>query len=314
MGDLAAIFPGQGSQAVGMGCDVADASARAREVFDQANEVVGFDLARICFEGPVEELERTDIQQPAIFVTSVAIWAALMEGGGSRESFARMAGLSLGEYTALHLAGALSFEDALRLVQRRGELMQQASLATPSGMASLVNADEATAQALCDRARGDDVLGPANFNCQGQIVISGHKSACERALALAGEFGCRGVALPVAGAFHSPLMEPAAEGLWTMLEQTVFSIPEVPVIANVDCQYHRDAAGLRESLRQQLTQPVLWQRCIERMIEAGVDGFVEIGPGRVLTGLMRRIDRRVKVTNLSKAESLPSAVLQLDVG
>ena len=192
--------------------------------------------------------------------------------------------------------------------------MQQASLAAPGGMASLIGADEAAARALCDRARGDDVLGPANFNCPGQIVISGHKVACDRALVLAEEFGCRAVALPVAGAFHSPLMEPAADGLWATLDQTDFSVPAVPVIANANCEYHRDAAGLRESLKRQLTQPVLWQRCIERMIKEGITRFVEIGPGRVLTGLMRKINRQVSAINLSKAESLPGAVLQPDAG
>ena len=236
------------------------------------------------------------------------------EAGGKREQFARMGGLSLGEYTALHIAGALTFEDALRLVRRRGELMQEAALATPGAMASLIGADEAGARALCDRARGDDVLGPANFNCPGQIVISGSKAACERAVGLAGEFGCRALALPVAGAFHSPLMEPAAAGLWAMLEQTHFSVPEVPVIANVDCEYHRDAGGLRESLKRQLTQPVLWQRCIETMIEEGLGRFVEIGPGRVLTGLMRKINRQVKAINLSKAETLAGAVVQSGTG
>jgi [acyl-carrier-protein] S-malonyltransferase len=297
-----------------MGRDVAETSVGARKIFDRANEVVGYDLACICFDGPADQLERTDIQQPAIFVASVAIWTAFTETGGGREQFARMGGLSLGEYTALHVAGALTFEDALRLVRRRGELMQQASVAVPSGMASLIGAEEAAARALCDKARGDDVLGPANFNCPGQIVISGHKVACERALALAGEFGCRAIALPVAGAFHSALMEPAADGLWTTLKQTHFSTPAVPVIANVDCEYHRDPGGLRESLKRQLTQPVLWQRCVERMIEEGCDRFAEIGPGRALTGMMRKINRQVQAINLSKVESLAGAVLQPGAG
>ncbi|UCE62147.1 MAG: ACP S-malonyltransferase [Phycisphaerales bacterium] len=314
MNDSAAIFPGQGSQSVGMGRDVAEACAAARRVFDRANEVVGYDLACVCFGGPAEELERTDRQQPAIFVTSVALWTAFVEAGGRREQFSRMGGLSLGEYTALHLAGALTFDDALKLVQRRGELMQQASTAAPSGMASLVGADEAAAHALCDRARGDDVLGPANFNCPRQIVISGHKTACERAVALAGEFGCRAVSLPVAGAFHSLLMEPAADDLWTTLEQTPFAVPCVPVIANVDGEYHKDPDSLRDALKRQLTRPVLWQRCIERMIEDGMSRFVEIGPGRVLTGLMRKINREVSAINVSKAELLKDAVVQPNAG
>lgn len=306
MGLMAVIFPGQGAQSVGMGKDVARSSAAARAVFDRANDVLGFDLARVCFDGPAAELERTDVQQPAIFVTSVAIWEAWLEGGASGESITHCGGLSLGEYTALHVAGAVSFEDALRLVRRRGELMQQAAVASAGGMVSLVGTDEAGAAALCERARGDDVLVTANFNCSGQIVIAGSRSACERAVALAGEFQCRAVPLAVAGAFHSPFMRSAADGLQPALEQTRFTAPRMKVIANVDAQYHRDPASIRDSLRRQVTQPVLWQRCVERMIEDGVEQFVEIGPGRVLTGLMRKINRRVSTTNVSTAESIAS--------
>jgi [acyl-carrier-protein] S-malonyltransferase len=287
-----------------MGRDVAESSAAARGVFDRANDVLGFDLARMCFDGPTAELEGTDVQQPAIFVTSVAIWEAWLEAGGARETFVCSGGLSLGEYTALHVAGAVSFEDALRLVRRRGELMQQAALASPSGMVSLVGADEAMARVLCDRARGGDVLAPANFNCPGQIVIAGDRAACERATALAGEVGCRAVPLAVAGAFHTPLMQTAADGLRPVLEQTPFTTPGMRVIANVDAEYHRDPTSMRDSLRRQVTQPVLWQRCIERMIGDGVEQFVEIGPGRVLTGLMRKINRNVPCKNVSTAESL----------
>ncbi|MEK7731212.1 MAG: ACP S-malonyltransferase, partial [Planctomycetota bacterium] len=254
------------------------------------------------------ELERTDVQQPAIFVTNVAIWEAWLEAGASRESVTHCGGLSLGEYTALHVAGAVSFEDALRLVRRRGELMQQAAFASPSGMVSLVGADEAAARALCERARGGDVLAPANFNCPGQIVIAGSRSACERAVALAGEFQCRAVPLAVAGAFHSPLMQSAADGLEPVLEQTRFTTPRMKVIANVDAEYHRDPGSIRDSLRRQVTQPVLWQRCVERIMEDGVGQFVEIGPGRILTGLMRKINRNVPCANVSTAESIASAL------
>jgi [acyl-carrier-protein] S-malonyltransferase len=206
------------------------------------------------------------------------------------------------------VAGAVSFEDALRLVQRRGQLMQQAAMAAASGMVSLIGANEEAAVMLCERARNGDVLAPANFNCPGQIVISGSRAACARAVALAGEVGCRAVALPVAGAFHSPLMQSAADGLGDVLERTAFSPPALPVIANVDCEYHRDAAAIRGSLRRQVTEPVLWQRCVERMIADGVERFVEIGPGRVLTGLMRKIDRRKTALNVSTAEAIAEAV------
>ena len=308
MMSTAVIFPGQGAQSVGMGRDVASACAKARAIYDRANEILGFDLAKICFEGPAAELERTDMQQPAIFVTSVAIWEAWREAGVSREALTHCGGLSLGEYTALHLAGAVSFEDALRLVRRRGELMQHAAVATPSGMVSLVGADEATARALCDGVRDGDVLSPANFNCPGQIVIAGSRSACERAVARAGEFQCRAVPLAVAGAFHSPLMQSAADGLEPVLQQTHFTAPRMNVIANVDAEYHRDSGSIRDSLRKQVTQPVLWQRCVERIIEDGVGQFIEIGPGRILTGLMRKINRNVPCANVSTAESIAAAL------
>ncbi len=186
--------------------------------------------------------------------------------------------------------------------------MQQAAVASPSGMVSLIGADEGIARTLCDKARGDGVLAPANFNCPGQIVISGSQDACDRAVTMASEAGCRAIALPVAGAFHSPLMASAAEGLRPVLAGTTFTAPPIHVIANVDASRHVDPDTMRESLRRQVTQPVLWQRCIERMIEDGVERFVEVGPGRVLTGLMRKIDRKMVTTNVSTAESLAAAV------
>lgn len=300
----AVIFPGQGAQAVGMGKDFAQASRSARALYDRANDILGFDLATICFEGPAQRLEQTDIQQPAIFVTSAATWQAWRESSGAAESFTHAGGLSLGEYTALYAAGALSFDDAVRLVRRRGELMQQAAQSRPSGMVSLVGADEATAQRLCETARGDDILAPANFNCPGQIVIAGSKAACERAVAAADQAGCRAVPLAVAGAFHSPFMESAAKGLEPVLREARFAAPTMKVIGNVNAEYHGDADSIRSSLARQVTQPVLWQRCVERLIADGVQRFVEIGPGRVLTGLMRKINRGVSCTNVSTVEAL----------
>lgn len=312
MTDTAVLFPGQGSQVVGMGRDVAESSERARNVFHRANEILDFDLAALCFEGPAEELEKTDIQQPAIFVTSVAFWEAFLEAGGRRELFARTGGLSLGEYTALYVAGAVDFEKCLRLVRHRGQLMQEAAVAVPSGMVSLVGADEAVAREVCDRARQADVLAPANFNCPGQIVISGSSSACKRALDIATEVGCRAVQLPVAGAFHSPIMNSAAEGLWPTLEATDFQPPEIPVVANVNAEYHGTPAMIRESLKNQIIRPVLWQKCVENMVGAGVERFVEVGPGRVLTGLMRKIDRKKIAINMSTADSVANAMKSLN--
>lgn len=306
----AIIFPGQGAQSVGMGRDVHDVSAAARAVFQRANKAMAFDLAAVCFGGPAEVLERTDIQQPAIFVVSVAIWEAMREAGATLESYAMTAGLSLGEYTALHVAGAIDFDDAVRLVALRGRLMQAAAVASPSGMVSLIGADEAAAGALCAAVRQGDVLAPANFNCPGQIVISGHAAACRRAVAQAGSMGLRAISLPVAGAFHSSLMQSAADALRSALDQVTIRDLKIPVIANVDAKNHQDAGAIRKSLREQITHPVLWQKSVERMIADGVQRFVEVGPGRVLTGLMRKINRKVEAINVSTADAVAAMVAQ----
>lgn len=287
----AAVFPGQGSQAPGMAKAVIVASGAAKRLFARANDVLGFDITSLCVTGTADQLEPTDVQQPAIFLTSAALWEALLEAGVPRAGFVRMGGLSLGEYTALYASGAIGFDDALRLVRLRGRLMQEAAIASPSGMASLIGADEKMAAELCDRARGSDVLALANFNCPGQIVISGSRSAIDRAVELAASVGCRAVTLAVAGAFHSPLMQPASDGLAKALESTVLDTPRVSVTANVSGEYHAGPHAIRDSLCRQLTQPVRWQRCVERMIADGVTRFVEIGPGRVLTGLLRKINR-----------------------
>ena len=191
--------------------------------------------------------------------------------------------------------------------------MQEAAVAVPGGMVTLVGADEAVAREVCDRARQADVLAPANFNCPGQIVISGSFSACKRALDIASEVGCRAVQLPVAGAFHSPIMNSAAEGLWPTLEATDFQPPEIPVVANVNAEYHGTPAMIRKSLKNQIVRPVLWQKCMANMVGAGIERFVEIGPGRVLTGLMRRIDRKKMAINMSTAESVASGLGSLSV-
>lgn len=287
-----------------MGADLVEVSSVARLLFTRASEILGYDIAELCFRGPADRLERTNIQQPAIFVTSAAYFEAWLERGGRREAFSRAGGLSLGEYTALYAAGAMDFDTALLLVQRRGALMEEAALASPSGMASLIGADESQAHALCDEFRGSDVLVPANLNCPGQVVISGSRAAIERALAGAERMGLRAVALPVAGAFHSPLMRSAAEGLAEALANAVIRDPGLPVIRNVDARYHEGPQAIREALCQQLTSPVLWQRCVERLIADGVTRFVEFGPGRILTGLLRKINRQIQGVNISTAASL----------
>jgi [acyl-carrier-protein] S-malonyltransferase len=273
-------------------------------VFREADAVLGYALSEVCFEGPEAKLACTDIQQPALFVTSVAVWEALRDKGASLSWFAAAAGLSLGEYTALHVAGSLSFEDALTLVQRRGRLMQEAADAHPSGMVSLVGADENAARTLCETAAQGEVLQPANFNCPGQIVISGSRSACGRALEMAGEVGCRAVPLKVAGAFHSALMASAAEGLGEALTSTMIRPPSIPVLSNVTGGPHGDAESIRTALVEQLTHPVLWQRSMESLVGQGIRRYVEVGAGRVLKGLMRKIDRGCDVVNVGTAGEL----------
>ncbi len=308
MATNAAIFPGQGAQLVGMGRDVAEQYSVAAETFAQADEVLGEKISTLCFEGPAEKLNATDIQQPAIFVTSVALFRAAVDAGVLRAGmFRAMGGLSLGEYTALHLADAVDFEGALRVVQRRGQLMQQACERYPGGMVSLMGLDEQQALDLCERVADAGRVRPANFNCPGQIVISGDKAACEAAAKLAEQFGGKAVPLQVAGAFHSDLMREAAEALRETLAATEFRRPRVAVTANVDGGYHGEPDEIRAKLFQQVHNPVRWQACVERMIADGCDLFWEVGPNRVLTGLMRKINRQVKSINISTAERLEAA-------
>jgi [acyl-carrier-protein] S-malonyltransferase len=291
-----------------MGRDIASASPAAAEVFARANEIVGYDLRAICFAGPAERLEQTDIQQPAIFTTSVAIWRALNDGKDVVESAAAMAGLSLGEYTALFAAGAVSFEDALRLVRRRGELMQSAARLNDGGMVTALGLEPDAVEKVCREASSAGLIGPANFNCPGQIVLSGEKAACDAAARAIEAAGGRAIPLKVAGAFHSALMQPAADGLAEMLEATAFHSPRVPVLANLNCEYHAESGKIRRWLADQLTQPVRWQASMERLIREGVERFIEIGPGRVLSGLMKKISRQAPVVNISTAEGLQQAV------
>lgn len=303
----AVLFTGQGAQSVGMGREIAEAVPAAAEIFERANAVVGFDLRKLCFEGPADRLEQTDIQQPAIFTVSAAIWKAMNDGRDLENSVVAMAGLSLGEYGALYAAGSLTFEDALRLVKRRGELMQAAATREPSGMVTAVGLEPTVVEDLCRKASESGPIAPANFNCPGQIVVSGAKKACEVITRLIEEAGGRAVPLKVAGAFHSQYMQPAADGLAEMLRAIDLQPPRIPVVANVNCEYHRDPATMRRWLTDQLTNPVRWQGSVERLIAEGVERFLEIGPGRVLTGLLRKIARRVPVVSMNA----PSDIVEL---
>lgn len=291
-----------------------DASSEAKAVFAEADQVLagalpgGAKLSELCFSGPADSLNRTDVSQPAIYTASVACWRALAASFGlSSDALAQTvsagAGLSLGEYSALHLAGVFSFADGLRLVALRGRAMQEAAEAVPSGMVALIGADEAKAQALCDEARGSDVLVCANFNAPGQIVISGSKAACDRAVALAGNHGLRAQALVVAGAFHSPIMQPAAERLGAQLAKTAMAAPAFAIYSNVTAKPHEmggsSVQSIRELLIRQLTSPVRWAESCAAIASSVTPGttFHELAPGKTLTGLYKRINRDVAVVN-----------------
>lgn len=294
------LCPGQGAQAVTMGQAWAASSPAAKAVFDEADALLGSTLgaplSTLCFEGPAETLNRTDISQPAIYTASVACYRALTEQSGPLP-LAATAGLSLGEYTALHLAGAFSFAHGLRLVALRGRAMQDAAEAAPSTMVALIGADEEKANALCDAARGSDILVAANFNAPGQVVISGSLAACVRAEALAPDHGLRATRLSVAGAFHSPLMQPAADRLAAALAETPIAALTCPVMSNVTGKPHdADAASIRRRLVEQLTSPVRWAANCEHLAKAHAAAeWHELAPGKSLAGMMRRIDKGVKV-------------------
>lgn len=297
------LCPGQGAQAVGMGKAWTDASPAAKAVFDQADAILGDELgaplSTLCFEGPAERLNRTNVSQPAIYTCSIASFHGIIERD-ERPDLHAAAGLSLGEYTALHLAGVFSFEDGLRLVARRGELMQQAAEASDGGMIALIGADEDQADELCRQSAGDDVLVPANFNAPGQIVCSGHAAACRRALDQAEKMGLRAQPLTVAGAFHSSLMQSAADQMAEALAQVELSPPRIPVWANVTAQPHdpNDMEQMRDLLVKQIVSPVRWaETCRALADEAGTMQWIELAPGTVLRGLMRRIERSTKVKN-----------------
>lgn len=301
------LCPGQGAQHVGMGKGWAEAEPAAMEVFRRADDVLGLELSSVCFQGPEPRLNRTDIAQAAIFVTSVACLKGLEARGIVDPSrLAAAAGLSLGEYTALHLAGVLDFEDGLRLVAQRGRFMQEAAEESDSGMVALIGASEEQARDLCEAASGSGVLVPANFNCPGQIVISGSSDACHRALAEAERMGVRATALSVAGAFHSPLMRPAADRMGEALDQVAFSPRRIPVPSNVTGAPHgADTAEIKRLLVQQITSAVRWEQNV-RWLLANVPGrYIEPAPGKVLSGLMRRIDKATKVENHAEPEFTP---------
>ena len=296
MSTTAFVFPGQGSQYVGMGKDLYERVPEARHRFDQADALLGFSLSKICFEGPEEELKQTKNTQPAIFLHSM-VAANLYRG----ERATMAAGHSLGEYSALVYAGALTFEDGLRLVRLRGELMQQAGIEQPGTMAAVVGLDPNLVDEVCEMASHIGIVQAANFNSPGQIVISGSVTGVRKAMELAKERGAKLVKeLPVSGAFHSPLMEFAGSGLKSALENTSITDASIPVYANVTAQPVQHAEEIRRLLYEQLTQPVRWEETITNMALAGAGIFVEIGPGKVLQGLIKRIRNDVATRGVEK--------------
>lgn len=310
---IAAVFPGQGSQFVGMGRDLAQRWEAASEVFQTVDAALGFPLSRLCWEGPEEELRLTANTQPALLAHSVAAWRVL-ESGGLRVQ--AMAGHSLGEYSALVASGAIPLEEAARLVRRRGQLMQEAVPVGKGAMAAVIGLDEEAVTSVCEASSSEDgVVVPANFNAPGQVVIAGEAQAVRRAAELARERGARKVIpLKVSAPFHSPLMRPAREGLEPDLRAVAWSDPRAPVYRNVDAAPATRGDEALEGVIRQVDAPVRWTETIRRMRAGGVDTFVEVGAGNVLCGLIRRIDRGARCLPAGTVEQIENILKELGDG
>ncbi len=297
---IAYVFPGQGSQAVGMGYELLQSSQEARQVFEEADQALQFPLSRLCFEGPEQELRETIHTQPAMLTVSVAYLKATLELNGSlKPDF--VAGHSIGEYTALVAANVLSFSDAVCLVRERGRLMHEAGKSKPGGMAAIIGMDEVSMEEICLES-GARI---ANINCPGQIVVSGSSEAIVRSMDLAQSRGAIGVVpLEVSGAFHTPFMQPAVEGMAQAISRINFSPPQVPIVANSTAKPITTIDEVKEELLQQLCLSVKWQASVEYMEGVGVSTFIEVGPGIVLTKLIRRIAKKAQVLNMSDLESI----------
>jgi [acyl-carrier-protein] S-malonyltransferase len=295
------LFPGQGAQSVGMGKQLYETLAAARKLFDDAAEILGYQLIDVCVNGPEERLNSTVVSQPALFVASLAALESLRSSDPAAEGqCVATAGLSLGEYTALVFAGALSFADGLRLVQQRGQAMQAASDATPSGMVSVLGLDTDKVEEVCIRASTAGLVKIANHLCPRNIVVSGAKAACDEVERLAPEMGAmKTIRLAVAGAFHTDIMRPADQALAKALANVTLRAPRIPVWSNVDAKPHTDPQEIRELLVRQVLQPVLWEKTMRGLLAQGVERFYEIGPGRVLAGLLKRVERKADCQNIS---------------
>ena len=310
---FAAVFPGQGSQSVGMLAELADAFPTVESTFAEASEALGYDLWRVCREGPEEKLNSTECTQPAMLAAGVAVFRAWREQGGAAPEI--MAGHSLGEYSALVCADGVAFPDAVALVAARGRYMQEAVPSGQGAVAAVIGLGDDEVEAACRAAARGEVVCPVNFNAPGQVVLAGHTGAVTRALDLARGAGARrAILLPLSVPVHSPLMEPAAERFRSRLEEVAFSTPAVPVVANIGVEPHRDPDSMRERLVRQLHSPVPWTATVLRLADAGVDAVLEPGPGRVLAGLNRRIDRGMKAHAVFDPASLGAALEALGHG
>ncbi len=306
---IAFVFPGQGSQYAGMGQAIAEKYPVARAAFEEADRALNFGISRLCFEGPEEDLKLTENTQPAILATSIAVFRVLEERG-IRPDF--VAGHSLGEYSALVAAGSMGLSDAVGLVRRRGRYMQEAVPVGVGAMAALLGLDLAAVQSVCDRAAEGQVISPANLNSSGQIVIAGNREAVERALILAKEAGAkRAIPLPVSAPFHCALMKPAEERLGVDLDNLEFADLRCPLVTNVDALPIQTGSEARSGLKRQVSRPVRWQESVQRLLDEGVRTFVEVGPGKVLLGLIRSVDKSVTLLNADDENSVENALSAL---